>query len=303
MRFPDFLILGAQKAGTTALYDAVGQHPEIFTSPVKEPVFWGSDGDARRRIPAGVLSVRRRPLSPTEYAALFAEAGNCRMAGEACTDNLFSPVAAERLHRSVPTARLIIILRQPVERAFSSYCYARYNLGLETNPDFASVMTCDSERVRAQLWPAFQYRALGYYALQLDRFDRLFPPERICVQLYENWRGRPRAVLAEVFRFLGVDPSFMPVLRQENVSRGVRFENFHQSEIRAKILARTARNGAVRRTAGIASAGLGKIGNALNRSAAPALPPELKARLTVAYHSDLTRLQQRLTLDLTHWLV
>ena len=114
-RWPNFFIVGAPKAGTHSLYEYLNQHPKVFMSPRKEPYFFCPimvpDGDKNSN-----------PIrDEKEYLKLFEEAKNETMLGEATASYLGDPKSAELIHEKIPNARIIIIIRDPVDRAFSSY--------------------------------------------------------------------------------------------------------------------------------------------------------------------------------------
>ena len=163
MRLPNFFIIGAPKAGTTALYRCLQQHPEIYMSGVKEPMyFWASAELAQRGVPAEqpapATPIIRRPR---DYALLFAQAAHQTALGEASTVYLQSAATAQNLRRVLPGSRLIAILRQPAERAYSSYLFSVDKLG-ETAATFDDALRLEESRRAAGWYPWYLYRAGGY---------------------------------------------------------------------------------------------------------------------------------------------
>src|SRR5690606_9595554 len=120
---------------------------------------------------------------------------------------LYSERAPERIAAHVPGARLLVVLRDPVERAYSSYLY-QVARGLETAPTFAAALA-EERRRGAEGWPpVWHYRAMGCYAEQLERYLARFPPEQLMVRFHEDLVRGPRAFMREVYAFVGVDPAF-----------------------------------------------------------------------------------------------
>ena len=126
MTLPNFLILGAQKAGTTSLFDYLGQHPEVYPSPIKETHFF-DHGGVRQTYAGPVRIPGPKIKSLEEYEGLFDGVRDEKAVGEATPTYLYLPGVAERIRHHVPEARLIAILRDPVERAYSGYQHAVRN--------------------------------------------------------------------------------------------------------------------------------------------------------------------------------
>jgi hypothetical protein len=196
MRLPDFLIGGAPRSGTTWLYRALDRHPAVYMAkPAKpEPKFFLVDHLYARGL---------------EYYSRtwFEDAPPGRVAGEKSTDYLESAAAAERIARDLPNARLVFILREPVDRAYSNYRWTRMN-GLETE-DFETALRLEDKRElpeRLKFTRPYSYFSRGLYADLLqpyfDRVDR----DRILVLKFEDLADRPSEQLVRLQSFLGVAP-------------------------------------------------------------------------------------------------
>lgn len=198
---PDFLILGAQKAGTTALYAYLRWHPQITGPAWKEVSYF--DRHYRR----GVGWYRGHfPLRP----------GN-RLVGEASPGYLFHPLAPQRVHETVPEAKLLVLLRDPVDRALSHY---HHEVVLGREPlSFEAALDAEPERTRGEeerlvrergywsaAWWDHTYLARGRYAEQLERWLSLFPREQLLVLASEDLAADPSAAYARVLGFLGAPP-------------------------------------------------------------------------------------------------
>lgn len=197
MRTPDFIIGGAPRSGTTWLYAALDQHPGVhMAKPVTpEPKFFLVD----ELYEQGFDSYCNR---------WFAQAPAGTVAGEKSTNYLESPVAAQRIFTNLPQARLIFLLREPVDRAFNNWLWSRHN-GVETE-SFETALTMEEERERTCSPPLRYARphalfSRGLYADLLRPYFELFPREQILVLRFEDIATAPRQVLASTHAFLGVE--------------------------------------------------------------------------------------------------
>jgi len=301
MKLPDFFVIGAPKAGTTALFHTIRQHPGIYMSPVKEPHFFTWEG--RPPVypgPLGTYPQRYAVWEPHRYAQLFAAATEGQIAGEASPTYLDSPLAAGRIRKSLPRSRIVVILRQPAERAYSNYQQMR-QYALERKSSFTAALAAEEQRRNDGWLSWFFYRKNGFYHPQLSVWCDLFPREQIRVYLYEDWREKPREMIRDLFDFLEVDPGFSPAISRRNVTllprsrRLYRWANHPESiEQRASFLPAPARR--------IMVATLRGIDGRVNRRPPPPLAPEIHAGLTAGYREDILNLQDLIGRDLTHWL-
>lgn len=296
---PTFLVIGTAKAGTTSLYDYLRQHPAVFMSPVKEPRFFAYDG---RPLPAGGPGGERlhgrTVTDPAAYEALFDGADGKEARGEASPLYLYSAHAAERIAARVPEARLVAILRDPAERAFSHYLHLRRD-GLEPAATFADALAREPERVAADWDWSFHYRALGFYDDQLARYAARFPPDHLHVVLYDDLAADPAGVARGIYRFLGVDDAFAPDVRAKLNTGGVpkegaawRVASNYDHPVRRVLRPLMPHR--------LRLALLSRLRErALER---PALEKAVRADLVAGYRADLLRLQDRLGRDLGPWL-
>ncbi len=210
---PTFLVLGVAKAGTTSLYQYLKQHPQIYMSPIKEPHFF-CYGEAPLPPFAGpgAENVQNRVVSSlAAYQALFAAWRTESAGGEVSTSN-FMPRACERIQHYVPAARLILILRQPVARAYSQFLHMR-RIGWEPVADFAQALAEEPQRIQQQWLPTLRHLTPGFYYPTLRQYFDCFPREQLRVYLYEEWQAQPLRILREIFAFLQVDEHFTPNLQ------------------------------------------------------------------------------------------
>ncbi len=295
---PDFLIIGAARSGTTALHDYLRQHPGIFMPALKEPNFFAYEGTTPRCRGPGAEFINNSLTDQAAYRALFAPAPPGAVCGEASPLYLYSPRAPGRIARRLPRARLIAILRNPVEQAFSHFTYAT-RLAIEPETDFLRALELEQERLAAGWQPLFGYSSFPRYGEQLERYFALFPRSQILIRTYEEFRDRPQQLMREIFAFLGVDAGFRPDMsRRPNaggVPRNRALQDFLMrpnpvtgaiARLLPQKLSRTIRD----RLA------------AANTRPAPQMPPDARAILAERLRDDIERLQALLRRDLSHWL-
>lgn len=208
---PSFLIIGAQKAGTSSLHAQLVRHPQVLASRIKEIHYFD-------------LNYQRgfdwyRTFFPTRFRASFSavRTGGQGITGESSPYYLFHPHVPGRVNRDLPGIPLIVLLRDPVERAYSHYQHA-FRYGLEKLP-FAEALAREEERIepdREQLrvdehWPAdnlrnFSYRSRGVYVDQLMRWMPEFNSQRLLVLRSEDFFADPGMSLARVLEFLHLKP-------------------------------------------------------------------------------------------------
>ena len=218
MALPDFLVIGAPKAGTTALHAALAGHPALYMSPIKEPKFFLSDGPPPTRGgPGDALTYREHVWKRADYEALFDAAPGGTLRGESTPLYMYDREAMRRIRDLLPEARLIAIIRDPVERAHSNWTHL-WSAGLEPVGDF--IQACGEEERRiAAGWASFwHYTALGRYGEQLEHIFSLFPREQVCVIRYRQLVDQPAATLDGIFGFLGVEPGVVTEVPRQNVT-------------------------------------------------------------------------------------
>lgn len=214
---PDFLIVGAPKAGTTALHAALSQHPEVFVSTPKEPKYWLCD-DAPPpawRGPGDAHSQQEWMWRREEYLRLFAPAGRHQVRGESTPFYLWSRGAHRRIGEALPDVRLIAVVRDPIDRAYSNWMHLWCD-GLEPVADFESAFALQDERVRAGWAPFWRYRDLGRYGEQLAHLHRHVDPDRVLVLRYRDIVDDPPAAVDRACRFLGISPGTVATIPRDN---------------------------------------------------------------------------------------
>ena len=191
---PNFLIVGAAKSGTTSLFRYVSQHPQIYMSHVKEPNFFAlADGRMNLRGPFDETSMfrlthRKSVTSFHAYKKLFANAKAQMAIGEASPRYLYTPKAPVAIQQYLGSPKLIAILRNPVERAYSHFLMNRRR-GVEPMQSFADALDAEEERVASGWDWDWHYVGLGMYSAQIARFLKCFNREDIRLFLYDELKN------------------------------------------------------------------------------------------------------------------
>lgn len=198
-RLPNFFLLGAGRCGTTSLYILLRQHPEIFLSDPKEPSFF-----------CRPFQVVRDPIS---YVELFRNAGDATIVGDASHAHLSHPNAARTIRAFFPTARFVLILRNPADRAYALYCWMTAH-GHELHATFESALVAEDRRAAdpafsrraSQYEHNFMYFRSGLFGMQLQRYLEYYPRSAFHVTTLDKLKSQPHETLARIHDFLGVRP-------------------------------------------------------------------------------------------------
>jgi hypothetical protein len=277
MALPNFLIIGAAKAGTTSLYHYLRQHPDVYMSPVKEPRYYWSEGQAE-----GLTPFRTRD----EYERLFDGVTSERAVGEASPQYLNSAATAERIAADIPAAKLIVSLRNPAERAYSSYLGrlrgARERYGLD-----------DAMR------PGTYYFETSLYHPRLTRYFERFDRRRIKVIVFEDFVANTGMVLREIHEFLEIDPTFVTdVVERHNPAMVPRSITANEIFVKTAQLVRRFLPRSMQGT------GLGARAQQLLLLRPPErLPGSIRLRLLEQFREDINRTSALVGRDLSDWLV
>jgi hypothetical protein len=302
MTLPNFLIIGAAKAGTTSLYDYLKQHPQIYMSSVKEPKFFAVEGEVLDfRGPGDLDATGPKRGVVTElnaYQELFKDVSNEIAIGEASPWYLYIPKASSRIKHYIPDAKLIAILRNPVDRAYSNFLHIT-RFGREPLTDFAEALQAEEERIRARWEPHWHYKQMGFYYVQLKRYFDLFDRDRIKIYLYENFSANPIGIVQDVFQFLEVDATFIPdISRKGRVAKPVpkneALDKFLNRPHPLKSLLKPLLPNSFRQP----------FANNLRKQnlTKPQCPLKVRQQLIEEYREDILKLQDLIERDLSNWL-
>ncbi len=319
---PNFFVIGAPRSGTTSLYEYLDAHPDVFMSTVKEPDFFirpslalahPLGGTERADLEADATRFEELAKELQSYRSLFAGAAGQARVGEASAIYLGNPIAPWHLRGYVPDAKLIAVLRNPTERAFSHLVHAKRIYaehgqvsasgaeGMSVDDAFAIAVDRalrDGPFEEAKSDPEVWVQS-GFYDLHLTRFLSHFPADQLKVFLFEDLSQRPHELMREIYGFLGIDDSFeLPTTEAFNASvvpRSQRLFTFFTTKNslmrKAKALAPTKVRAVALRTR-----------NRLLGTGKPPLDPGLGSKLDAIYRDDVLALQDRLGRDLSGWL-
>ncbi|MFC4784420.1 sulfotransferase family protein [Nocardioides sp. MAHUQ-72] len=300
---PDFLIIGAPKAGTTALHAALAQHPEVFMSSPKEPKFWLCDEapPPAWRGPGDAHSQQEWVWRRDDYERLFTGAGLAQVRGESTPFYLWSKGAHRRIAEALPDVRLVVVVRDPVDRAYSNWMHL-WSDGLEPLDDFTEAFDRQDERVRAGWAPFWRYRELGMYGEQLAHLFRYVDPQRVLLMRYRSLVDEPRAAIDRTCRFLGISQGLVGSIPRDN-SRP-----FVPPGWRPRLIGPVVRAGArmgqfapphVWRRASVPL--VSQLSSAAD-AARPLLDPSSRERLVAAFADDIATLGRLTGEDFGDWL-
>jgi len=206
---PNFLILGAARCGTTSLHYYLAEHPDVCMSAIKEPNYFLFEQTPRGPVPCigddKRLLTKSVPERP-RYERLFARAATA--IGEASPLYLYTRETPHLIRTAVPGARLIAIVREPVDRAWSHFTYVNDGLGADAVPAFTEAVNTELGKGYEPYRTGTHFLRLSAYAQQLERYRATFPPEQLLVLSYDDVIGRTNEALARICAFLGVDDEF-----------------------------------------------------------------------------------------------
>jgi hypothetical protein len=214
---PDFLLIGAPKAGTSALHAALAMHPHLFLSKVKEPKYYmcGDSPPPAYKGPGDAHSNQEWIWQRERYLDLFAGAPQGMLRGESTPFYLYNRDARRRIAADRPDAKLIAVLRDPVDRAYSNWMHLWMD-GLETESDVVNAAAREHERVNAGWAPFWHYSGLGMYGRQLKDLFEHFPHEQVLTLRYRELVDSPDHTLNRVFGFLGVEGADVDTIPKDN---------------------------------------------------------------------------------------
>jgi hypothetical protein len=299
MALPDFFISGAPKAGTTAVHAALARHPALYMSAVKEPKFFLTDGPPPTRGgPGDVQTYREHVWRRDDYEALFDPAPAGALRGESTPFYLYNRDAQRRIRALTPDARLIVILRDPVERAHSNWTHL-WSAGLDPVDDFVLACAEEPRRIEAGWADFWHYTALGRYGEQLEHLYTVFPREQVFVFRYRDLVEFPAQVLDRICDFLGVPPGILTEAPRENVTAHPRLSFRHRCVSRALRL-----SSAVSNVVPGAATVTGSLERILQRDSRPRQPLtwEQRQALLPQFEADIRLLEVITGEDFSNWL-
>lgn len=297
MTMPNFLIIGPAKSATTSLYHYLNQHPQIYMSPVKEPRFFAYEGEKPAFAGPGDEFFANSSITDIDsYRALFTGVKDEVAIGEASPNYLYLPKAANRIRHHIPDAKLIAILRNPAERAYSHFMH-NIRDGFEPLTDFGQALSEEQNRIGNNWAPRWHYRSQGFYYAELTRYFENFERNQIKIFLYEEFGPNTSAAVRDLFRFLHVDDEFAPdVSTRYNVS-GIPQNKFVNTILkqhrRLQTFSRRFIPQKLRRIA---------LNVRNNNLVKPTISAEIRDELMDGYKEDIQQLEKLIERDLSAWM-
>lgn len=285
---PNFFIVGAPKAGTTSLYKYLSQHPEIFMSEIKETNYFSFD-EIRAQ---GLFYNEENVKTIEQYNNLFSSVTYELAVGEASVSYLFYEKVPQKIFEYNASARIIMVLRDPVERGFSHYLMDK-RMGLVKKP-YEDIVRSAHHNKKDLLYYQ-QYVELGFYYEQVKRYLRIFGPEQVKIFFFEELKYDISQVVIDIYEFLGVESSFQP-----NLSR--KYNSYKKPK--NMLVKSLYQNRWLRKTIGKFAPGAfkDKLQNSLfKRADKPVLSNSLRNILIETYKNDIIQLEKLLDVHLSHW--
>jgi hypothetical protein len=293
---PDFLIVGASKSGTSSIFHYLKQHPEIFLSEVQKEGRYFSQMKGNFSGPGD--SGIDKTITPNleQYKTLFKNYNNEKTAGDISPEYLYFHEKAIPLIKKVlgTHTKIIIILRSPVERAFSGYMH--FKRDKREDLSFEEALEKEEERKQKNWIWAWQYKNSGLYYDQVKAYLDNFRNTKVIV--FDDFREQPKKILAEICEFLGVNPDFeFDTSYKYNVSGNPKSQILYKLE--------TSRGLVIFLKKFIPNKMVGKLKNSLTgekQMKKEKMKPETKQQLIKFFKNDILKLQELIEQDLSHWL-
>ena len=299
---PDFFVVGAPKAGTTALFHWLNDHPDVFLPVVKEPAYFTYSGKPAtpKNGPYDPDYVRQIAQDSGAYAALYDAAGS-RLTGDISPIYLIDENAAERIAAVRPDARIIVLLRDPVDRAFSQFLH-HVRDSLETCETFDDALDMEAQRLRDGWSWGHGYATHGHYAAQIERYLLCFPREQILFLEFQELQLEPEVCWRRICSHLALEHKSLvrnervnatagltQVPRRPGISRHLRHSGTLQTRLK-RFVPKSSR------------AWLRKLLEGRGRPV-PVLSTETKRSLAGRYRDERTKIEEQTGLSLNHWSV
>jgi len=291
---PDFFIVGAPKCGTTAMTRYLECHPDIFIAPRKDLHYFGSD----------LRFSERESMTETEYLSHFDGSADAIRIGESSVWYLYSQNSAQEIAAFNPHARIIAMIRNPVDAMYALYTQLRFNgLGDENIDDFEQALVAETDRAAGQRIPpntplpaALLYRQVVDFTVQIKRYQAVFGTEGVHIIVQDEMARDTPGIYRQALEFLDVDPNHTIDSAPTNTAKAVRSENIR------RLVGATPTGWKNALPAGLRSQ-LRKTVRRWNSKHAkrPPLDPELRARLTSEFKPQVQALEDLLGRDLSRW--
>jgi len=228
-RWPNFFIVGTQKAGTTTLYEYLNEISDVYMSPTKEPRYFNSE-----ILFSHISQIKEK----SEYLNLFRNVKDQKAIGEASPGYLRDPMSAKLIHDAVPKAKIIILLRDPIERAFSAYLMHK-SKGV-TKKSFHEIISEGNKRKPGNSVEFRGYLLNGLYYKQVKKYYDVFGPNRVKVWIFEEFVKNLELTVREVLDFLEIDSNIPKNIGKAYNEYGVPRGKISEKILRNKTVVRMA---------------------------------------------------------------
>ncbi len=293
-KLPNLLIVGAAKSGTTSLHNYLNQHSEVFMSKVKEPKYFSSKITSFPFNGPGDDLVEKEICSTIDsYQTLFKKSANQTIVGESSADNLYYsekviPIIKKTLEENT---KIIIVLRNPISRAFSAYMHMRRDVR-EPENDFSTALDKEEKRIKDNFEFIWHYKNAGMYYDDVKNYKDNF--KNVKIILTEELHKNTHQVLKDVCLFLNIDSSFNFTLHQKFNSSGEIKNKFLQNILTSRI--------SFKRTLGhFFPKKIKDRLKSLNIKEA-SIPLNEKNNLILYFEQDILKLEKLIRKDLSKWL-
>jgi len=294
MHKPNLFIVGVPKAGTTSMHNYLAQHPEIFMSPYKEPYYFASD-----------LNFSWRVKELHQYLSLFNFSGTPKYIGESSPGYMYSKVAAQQIKEFCPTAKIIVLLRNPSEMLYSLHGQL-LSTAHEDILDFEEALSAQEDRRQGKRTPKccdelkiLLYFDVAQYSSQLKRYLDLFGYENVHIILFEDFSKNTAIAYRKTLKFLEVDPNFEASFDVHN-----RAKSLPNLAVRSFLFKHPALKALFRKVLPVSWVAGAR--ESLGRLTQPQRPKTIdlavRVRLRQQFQSEIEELSRLLDRDLTHWL-
>lgn len=285
---PNFIIVGAPKAGTTSLYHYLSEHPQVFMSEPKEVNFF-----SKAEIEAqGLYYQDFKVKDLSGYEKLFDGSLDKKAIGEGSVSYLFYPKTPRKIKDAIPDVKIIILLRNPLERGYSHYLMD-FRLGL-VNLTYDEIVFKRKKHKNLDLYYQ-QYVELGLYYEQVKRYLEIFGKTQVKIYFQEKLRTDSDKVIQDLYEYLEIDKSFLPNMSQEHnaysMPKNSLIQKVYSSHTIRRILSKIFPSSAKERL----------LTAFFERVKKPELTPETKKHLLSIYEPDIKNLEGLLNCDLSRW--
>jgi hypothetical protein len=300
MKGPDFFIVGAPKCGTTAMNDYLKQHPEIYVPDLKDIYFFGSD-----------INSTSRTNTKEKYLSCFSRVNGEKRVGESSVWYLYSKLAATEIQTFCPTAKILIMLRNPIDMIYSLHNQFLYEL-LEDIIDFQGALDAEEDRKRGLRLPDDKYirgrhftkellfyREVAKYSQQIARYLDIFGRENVHVIIFDDFKRDAAKSYKEVLQFLEVNDSFQPEFHTINANKRLRSIALRKFLLRRPRVAQWAVKLIPHRLRHDLYHKLQTFNTV--KESRPPIDPELRSLLQAEFAPEVEQLSRLLDRDLTYW--